>query len=159
MNIQNWTIQNPCKNPLTAITFAIPIPENKAMSKPVSWIERGMKKQGYPWVELEESFQWDSFKKILEILNSRKNKVFVLLGPFNTHMLTEGSLRSFNTMKDEMGKYLKENEVSHYSVPDLPTEYYADASHPLKEGYAKIAEELFEDESFQRWMRNLEETK
>ena len=155
MNIENWTMQNPYKNPLSAITQGIPIPENKAMSKPVSWIERGMKKQNFLWVNVEKSFQWRSFKKVIKILNSRKNKVFVLVGPFNPYILTEESLTRYNAMKDKVKKYLKENKISYYSVLNLPSKYYADASHPLKEGYIKIAEELFENESFRKWMKEV----
>jgi len=157
MNMQNWTSQNPYKNPLSAITLEIPIPENKPMSKPVSWVERGIKKQSYSyaWVNIEESFQWSSFKKVIEILNSRKNKVFVLLGPFNPYILTEESLKRYKSRKNKMERWFRENRISYYSVPDLPSEYYADGSHPLKEGYAKIAEELFEMESFRKWIGNL----
>lgn len=155
MAIQNWTIQNPCKNPLRAITLKTPIPENKPKSKPITWAQRGIKKQEFPWVELKKSFQWSSFKKAIKILKSRNNKVFVLLGPFNPYILTEESLNRYNIMKDKMGRWLKENEIMYYSVPDLPGEFYADASHPLKEGYAKIAKELLENKSFQKWMKNL----
>ena len=96
-----------------------------------------------------------SFKKAIEILKSRNNKVFLLLGPFNPYILTEESLRPYNNIKDKMETWLEENEISYYSVLDLPSEYYAGASHPLKEAYAKIAGELFETEPFRKWMKNL----
>jgi lysophospholipase L1-like esterase len=57
-------------------------------------------------------------------------------------------------MKDKMEKWLEGEGISYRSISDLPSEYYADASHPLKEGYAKIAEELLETESFRIWMKN-----
>ena len=44
-------------------------------------------------------------------------------------------------MKSEMEKWLEVKRVSYRSLSDLPSEYYADASHPLKEGYARIAEQ------------------
>jgi len=40
-----------------------------------------------------------------------------------------------------------------FSVTELPTHYYADASHPLKEGRREMAEERGESKSFQAWMR------
>ena len=156
MDIQNWTIQNPYKNPLSAITLKIPIPENKPQSRPLTRAERRMRREDFPWVDVEESFQWYSFKKVIEILNSRNNNVFVLLGPFNPYILTEESLNRYDAMKDEMETWLKERGISYYPVPHLPTEDYADVSHPLKEGYTIIAKELFEMESFQKWMKSLE---
>jgi hypothetical protein len=36
----------------------------------------------------------------------------------------------------------------------LPTELYADASHPFDNGYAMIAEQLFENESFKSVILN-----
>ncbi len=157
MAIQNWTIQNPYKNPLKAITLKTPIPENKPKSKPITWFERGMRRQDFPWVKIEESFQWSSFKKMIKILNSRNNKVFVLLGPFNPYILTEESLNRYNIMRSRMERWFRENAISYYSVPDLPSKYYADASHTLKEGYSKIAEELLKNESFQKWLESLKE--
>lgn len=156
-NLQNWTLQNPYKNPLSIVNLKIPIPESKPKSKPISWFERGIKKQNFPWVEIEKSFQWSSFKKVIKTLKSRNNKVFVFLGPFNPYILTGESLSRYNSMKDKMEKWLKENKVSYYLVLDLPSEDYADASHPLKEGYWKIAKELQKDESFQKWMKDLKE--
>ena len=58
-------------------------------------------------------------------------------------------------MKNNMEKWFKENNVSYYSVPDLPSDYYADSSHPLKEGYEKIAVDLFKIESFKEWLKSL----
>ena len=55
-----------------------------------------------------------------------------------------------------MGKWFEDNGISYYSVPDLPSSYYADASHPLKEGYLMIAERLLKNEDFQEWTQNLE---
>lgn len=161
MDLQNWTIQNPYKNPLQksrasslarSITLEISPPENNPKSKPVSWFERGMRKQNFPWVQLEESFQWNSFKKAIKTLKARNNKVFVILGPFNPYILTEESLNRYNSMKYKMERWFQRKEISYWSVPELPSEYYADASHPLGEGYAVIAEELFETESFREWM-------
>jgi hypothetical protein len=39
-------------------------------------------------------------------------------------------------------------------MPDvLPSELYADASHPLTEGYALLAKEIWADQVFQKWMK------
>ena len=152
LDLQNWTMENPYVNPLKAVTLEIPDPENRPKSRPVAWFERDMEIQDFPWLQAEESFQWRSFRKALKILRARKNRIFVTLGPFNPYILTEESLSRYNDMKEEMEKWLEREGIAYRSLSDLPSEYYADASHPLKEGYAMIAEELFEANSFQRWL-------
>ena len=154
MDFQNWTMQNPYKNPIKAIALEIPIPENAPKSNPVAWSERGRKEQNFPWVPPEESFQWSSFKKAIRILKARNNEVFVTIGPFNPYILTERSLSRYNSMKKEMESWLGREGISYRPLQALSSEYYADASHPLKEGYARIAEELFETESFRQWMED-----
>jgi hypothetical protein len=153
MDIGNWAMQYPYRNPLSAITFQIPFPENKPHSEPISWMERGMTKQDFPWVSIDESFQWDSFKKVIKLLQARKNKVFVLIGPFNPYVLTDESLNRYKTLRKDMENWLKDNEVGYVAISDLPSEYYADASHPLKEGYAIIAREMIESELFGKWIK------
>lgn len=155
MAIQNWTTANPYKNPLKAITLEIPVPEDKPKSKPVSWLEGGIKKQDFPWVKIEESLQWDFFKKTVKILKSRNNKVFVLLGPFNPYLMTPESLKEYYVFLDGIKRWLEQEKIDYFLAPALPSEYYADASHPVREGYSKIAEELFKDEVFKKWIKDL----
>ncbi len=152
MDLQNWMVQNPYRNPLKAISLEIPVPENSPKSKPVTWFERGMKEQNFPWVQAAESFQWDSFKRAVKLLKARNNRLFVTVGPFNPYILTEDSLNRYNRMRGEIEIWLSREVTGYISLSDLPSEYYADASHPLKEGYAQIAEELFEAESFKKWV-------
>ena len=152
LNLQDWTMMNPYKNPMGAITLEVPGPGEEAKSRPVSWEKRRIGKQDFPWVQPEESLQWRSFTRLIELLMSRDNKVFVLLGPFNPYLLTERSLAKYNAVKGQMEDWLRAKGAGYFSVPDLPSRHYADASHPLKEGYVQIAGALFQDESFQQWM-------
>ena len=152
MDLCNWSMQYPYKNPISAITYQIPLPENKSHSDPISWMERGMTKQDFPWVRADESFQWNSFKKVINLLQARKNKVFVIIGPFNPYILTDESLNRYKAMKKDMENWLKDEGISYVALSDLPSEYYADASHPLKEGYAIIAKELIKAELFRNWL-------
>jgi hypothetical protein len=155
MDIPNWTLQNPHRSPLHAITLELPLPEKRPKSKPVPWTERAMQKQDFPWVEPEASFQWESFRKAIGTLRARNNAVFVLIGPFNPSVMSEKSLSRYRAVLSRIEAWLEENRIAHYSVPDLPSEYYADASHPLAAGYARIAGELFRTESFQEWMEKM----
>ena len=50
---------------------------------------------------------------------------------------------------------MEEEGVSHCTPSDLPSEWYADASHPLEPGYRRIAEELFYAAAFQAWLQGV----
>lgn len=99
-------------------------------------------------VQLETSLQWGFFRRSIEILKARGNRVFVLVGPFNEHRLKPESLKTYITMRDEIEAWLKKNNIVHYVPSVLPAEFYTDASHPLNEGYAELAKQLFENDSF-----------
>ena len=148
MDIKNWSMQYPYENPLSVITFQTPLPENRPHSQPISWLERGIVKQDFPWVNLNDSFQWDSFKKVIKLLRKRNNNILVIIGPFNPYILTNESYVRYNTMRKEMVKELKNERISYILLSDLPPELYADASHPLKDGYKEIAKELYKSEVF-----------
>lgn len=155
IDLRNWTMENPYKNPFTAITLTIPAPENSPKSQPEKWSERGMEKQDFSWVKLDESFQWYSYKKVLKTLKARKNNIFVIIGPFNPYILTDESLNRYKAMKNDIEKWLGDEGISYHAFSDLPSEEYADASHPLKDGYARIAEELYQAQPFQEWLEQM----
>ena len=154
IDIGSWSMQHPYSNPLKAITLKLPAPGENPPSRPVPWFKRGMRKQDFPWVDVTESFQWRSFLKLIDILERRGNRVFVLIGPFNPYILTKGSLRRYDEVKKEMEKQLRKRDMDFLSFSNLPSEYYADASHPLKEGYRRMAEEMLDAESFRKWLNN-----
>jgi len=63
-------------------------------------------------------------------------------------MLTEEGLKTYNEMKIEVETWLEAKKIPHCVSSVLPSEYYADASHPLPDGYAMLAKQLFENKSF-----------
>jgi len=148
MDLPTWTLEHPNENPLKAITLQLPASENGAQSERISWNEKGIAKQDLQWVELETSLQWNSFQRSVEMLKARGNSVFVLVGPFNEHMLKGKSIDTYRKMKSEIEAWLRQNNVPYYMPEALPGELYSDASHPLSEGYAMLAKALFENKSF-----------
>ena len=116
------------------------------------WSARGIGEDDLPWPSLDGSFQWGSFTSALELLRSRGNTVFVLVGPFNPHFLTSGSLTRYNSARGAMEDWLEGEGIGYHSVVDLPSEWYADASHPLDEGYQEIGRTLYDSEEFTKWI-------
>ncbi|MFZ2147365.1 MAG: hypothetical protein WAV28_09100 [Sedimentisphaerales bacterium] len=148
MDLPTWTLEHPYENPASAVTFELSTSANNSQSEHISWTEKGTAKMDFQWVELESSLQWKFFQKSVELLNERGNSVFVLVGPFNEHMLKGESIEIYRKMKSKIEDWLQQNDIAYYIPPSLPSELYVDASHPMSEGYAMLAKQLFENESF-----------
>ncbi len=148
MDIPAWTAEHPYKNPLSAVTGELPVAEQDNPDDNISWTERRMGKRDFQWVELETSLQWRLFRRTVELLKARNNVVFVLVGPFNEHMSKGDSPQVYRKMKGGIETWLRQNSIP-YCIPEaLPSDLYSDASHPLAEGYALLAKQLFENEAF-----------
>jgi len=149
-SLQAWTLEHPRRNPAGAVTLELPSPDEPPSPVPVAepWTEKRIRPFNPAWVELETSFQWESFRRTVEILRRRGNRVFVLVGPFNEHMLTDTSRGVYQARKREVEAWLRQNDVPHRIPPPLPSHLYADASHPLADGYRMLADELFETKTF-----------
>ena len=94
----------------------------------------------------------EDYKATPRVLRKRGNNVFVLVGPFNEHMLKSKSYDTYQAMKLEIENWLQQNNIACYIPPPLPSEFYRDASHPIAEGYALLAKQLFENASFKSFM-------
>lgn len=151
MSIPAWTIKNPYESFLKAAMRGLPGPDDGPHQEPVQWTERGLTKQDFPWVQLDTSLQWRGFGRALETLQARGNKVFVLVGPFNEHMLEPQSLAAYARQREAAAAWLRDHGIAYYVAPVLPSEDYADASHPLSQGYAVLAKELFANAAFSRF--------
>ena len=157
-DLHTWTRDHPYDNPLGAVTLKLPSPDEPPWPEPVPepWAKQGIRKFGPPWVELATSFQWRSFLRTIEILESRGDRVFVLLGPFNEHMLKQESLATYAERRAEAEAWFREHKIPHYLPPALPSKLYADASHPLGAGYRMLAEQLLGNEAFARFVGDKE---
>jgi len=160
-SLPTWTVDHPYANPLGAVTLDLPLPDEPPSPRPDArpWTEKRMPPFDAPWVTLDDSLQWRSFRRAVAVLRERGNGVFVLMGPFNEHMLTEGSRAVYQERKREVGRWLAEQGIPHLAAAPLPSEDYADASHPLGRGYARLAERLLGSEAFRRFLAAEAETK
>jgi hypothetical protein len=150
-DLPTWTLEHPTADPVAAMGAGLPTADDPLRHEPISWTARGVEKQDFAWVDLETSLQWRFFREAVETLRARGNKVFVLVGPFNEHMLNDESLKVYAERKRAVAAWLEANQVPHLVPPPLPTELYADASHPLAEGYRLLAELLWANADFARF--------
>jgi hypothetical protein len=167
-DILAWTLEedgsdppkrpNAYKNPFAQIRLKVPEepfddPERGATSprhKP--WSTTGQGSTRFEWVDQDQSLQWASFQRLVKLLQSRGNDVLVVLGPFNEHIMAEENRPAFRRLRDGIADWLGKNRVAHV-VPDLlPSVLYADASHPLTDGYKLLAARLYKDAVFRKWM-------
>jgi len=141
-NIPGWTLEHPYENPLKALTGTLPPSGDELRHEPISWSARGITKQNMPWVDLPGSPQWAAFRRLVDLLQQRGNRVMIIVGPFNEHLLTDASRAKYAVLKGGIEDWLKERGIPWISPTLLPSEHYGDASHPLSAGYALMAKEL-----------------
>lgn len=151
-DVPTWVQDNPYENPLARVTLELPKPETDLRHEPVPWTERGIQPSDLDWVEASTSLQWRFFRESVELLQSRGNNVYVLVGPFNEHMLTEQGLAAYQDIKKAVVAWLDEQGIPYWAPDALPSELYADASHPLAEGYALEAQRLLEQPAFRTFI-------
>jgi len=154
MSLATWTVERPYENPLGAVTLELPSPAEAPSPKPDArpWTAKQMPPFDAPWVSLDTSVQWRALRRAVGILKGRGNRVFVLVGPFNEHMLTPESRRVYESAKAEVEAWLRQHDVPHLVAWPLPSRDYADASHPLARGYAEVARRLYRNEAFRRFI-------
>ncbi|MBN2137526.1 MAG: hypothetical protein JW720_06950 [Sedimentisphaerales bacterium] len=144
-DVPAWSIEHPYDCPFRAVTFRFAASDEYERNAEPADPSRDTV---LDWVDLETSLQWRFFKSAVELLRQRGNRVFVVLGPFNEHLLAPQSLDAYRKMQAMIESWFREKGIPCF-VPDvLPGEYYCDASHPLGEGYAELARRLVENESF-----------
>lgn len=148
-DIPAWTIKNPYGTP-TFVDFP-DLPPDKAPSLAKSWTARRIKPTEFPFVPLDKSYQWRYFGKLVELLQERGNNVYVLVGPYNEHMIKGKALDRYRQeIKPGMEKWLQDHKVPYLAPEPLPTEIYTDSSHPILGGYGMIADQLVNDPEFQK---------
>jgi hypothetical protein len=93
-------------------------------------------------VPLEHSTQWRFFQQCVRTLTRRGNRVFVVVGPLNEHMLDDASRAAHGQLRRGVAAWLEQQRIPFDAPALLPSELYADASHPLAAGYEQMAKRL-----------------
>lgn len=169
-SILQWTLEddggdpphftNAARNPLSQITLRVPSaatadPQrgpNSPRHRP--WSDTGFGTAQFEWVDLDASLQWQAFRRIIRTLQGRGNDVLVLLGPFNEHIMAAENRPAYQKLRDGVVAWLAENRIPNVVPAPLPSALYADASHPLTEGYELLAKRILQNEDFQKWWKN-----
>lgn len=167
-NILSWTLEddgkdpprypNAYKNPFTQIALTVlSAPKDDPDRGPASprhkpWSNTGKGTTRFEWVESDRSLQWAAFLRLVGLLQSRGNEVLVVLGPFNEHLMIEESRQVFRRLRENLAAQFASRRIAFILPETLPSELYADASHPLTEGYRRLARELLDDKKFQTWL-------
>jgi hypothetical protein len=168
-NVLSWTLEedggspprypNVYRNPLSLISLTVPSapvddPERGPKSpRHRAWSAEGQGPTRFEWVNLETSLQWRAFQRLVKELRGRGNSVFVVLGPFNEHLLAEDNRATYRKLRDDIGEWLKQNQIPSAVPEPLPSELYADASHPLTDGYQMLAKCIYANPRFRSWSR------
>ena len=139
-------------SPLRALWCPEPQPGPGPHGSPVDWQHRGIRTADIAWPEAGESLQLKAFMRTAELLESRGNRVFVLVSPFNPYILSGSSREAYDGLVNQIERRLAEADIPHFACPAPASELYADASHPLADGYAGIARDLGRTRAFREWI-------
>jgi len=146
-DLQLWTVENPYANPLGRIslkpTGVAEEREGDAQSEIQLKSTGARVLQSLPWVEFETSLQWWAFESLVELLESRGNDVFVVVGPLNEHVLSPESIQKYRALLFKAESRLKQMNVPYIHLPLLPGHLYTDTSHPRSQGYGLLAEHIW----------------
>ncbi len=148
LDLAAWTVEHPYDNPLRRIAdCGLRIADSPPEANPQSAINNP-KSMDLEWIPLENSIQWRSFRQTVALLRAKKNRVFVLVGPFNEYRLSEENTTAYGRIKEVIEEWLTGHDVPHWIAPALPASMYADLSHPVAEGYERLAQQLLHDPAF-----------
>ena len=167
-SIPKWTLAeagndpsrhpNVYRNPLSQLARTVPgEPPEDLERGPLSrrhkpWSTDGRGTTRFEWVSPQESLQWHAFQRVVELLRGRGNDVLVVLGPFNEQLMAEDNRPDYQKIREEIAAWLSQQQIPHIVPEPLPSALYADASHPLTQGYELLAKRLSGDAIFQKWM-------
>jgi hypothetical protein len=168
LSVPSWTLEedggdpprdpNAWRNPLAQITLRVPTePASDPQRGPTSarhkpWTAGGGTPTHFDWVSLDSSLQWQAFQRLIVLLRARGNDVLVVLGPFNEHMVAPDQGPTFHNLRDGILARLTASGIVTVVPNTLPSDLYADASHPLTDGYALLAQRIYSDPAFKQWL-------
>lgn len=114
----------------------------------IDWYDAGIEDQDWPWLDLRDSRQWQAYLDTLAILQKQHNTVIPVIGTVNPHLQTPASLEKYRKIRQNTIAELTQLGYAPLELPDLPSEEYGDASHPLAPGYERLAQFILDHSTF-----------
>lgn len=155
MDFLAWSLDHPYESPLKAISAALPPSEDSPTMRLGPWSGLPESKLDATWPDLTRHPQWTSFEHILTLLERRGNRVLVLLGPMNEHMMSDAMRNGYQGFRASVEARLAERGVPCFAPPPLRSEHYNDICHPTGAGYEELARALLKAQS--AWLLRPEE--
>ena len=141
-DFKTFAVEHPEVNPFQRINFHADALEREHQNGKQNWMEARIPKQDWDWVVAKDSKQVAAYMRIINLLKSRGNEVVAVIGTVNPYMQTEKSLQGYRKLLNDVTTKLKTENIPMIVLPELPSNEYADASHPLASGYDRLAEFL-----------------
>ncbi len=104
------------------------------------------------WVTPESSLQWQAFRRLAKRLQGRGSDLLVVVGPLNEHMMNDATREKYLGFRIAVAAWLSAEEIRVVVPESLPSGEFADASHPLTQGYERLAKRLAADPMFKTWL-------
>jgi hypothetical protein len=142
-SVPSWTLDHPYENPARAVTLRGLSASEDSRHGPENWKEQGIAPQPFEWVDPAKSLQWRCFREAVDLLRRRGNRVFVLVGPFNEHMIAPEGREGYDRLKRAIAGWLAREAVPCLVPEALSSELYGDASHPFAAGYQELARQIW----------------
>ena len=147
-DVKNHLAKQPDKPLCKQLSLNIePLETGHPSDSKITGEDAGIADQDWPWVPLDESRQWKSYLNTLELLKKRGNVVIAVVGTVNPFMQTAASLEKYHAWRSDALSRLKNDGYKTIDLPELPSEEYGDASHPLAAGYERLAEFMMNNRS------------
>lgn len=154
MDFLSWSITHPYENPTTVLTTPLPPSEDTFPQRLVAWNSGAdAPLLSCSWTQPLKHGQWLAFERILDRLEIRGDRVLVVVGPMNEHMMTPESRQSYRSFIAAVGDRLRARRTAFTVPPVLASDRYADLCHPLAEGYEELARQLIRDQA--AWMEEI----
>ena len=138
-------VRHPAENPLAKLHGELSPVETGHGDGRFDWKQSGIKAQDWPWVDLAVSRQWRAYLAAARRLRDQGNEVVAVIGTINPHMQTPASLARYRALRAAAAAELRRQGYRIVDLPELPSQEYADASHPLAGGYRRLAKFMAED--------------
>jgi hypothetical protein len=147
MDFLAWSLDHPYESPLRAISSGLPPSEDISTVRMVPWDGSEKAKLDARWPDLEKHGQWQAFERVIDLLEARQNRVMVLLGPMNEHMMSAPMRDGYLALKRKIQEKIESRGILCFAAPPLQSDRYTDICHPLAAGYEELARELLRSQS------------